>query len=223
MRIERIETGPMAVNCYVVYEPGMSACAVIDPGADPELILEAIRANDLTVEYILLTHGHFDHIGALRDVKEASGSILCIHESDADMLTNPAKNLSIYIGAPSVQLPPDRYLSEGEHIQFGGITLIVLHTPGHTPGSVCFMGGGALFTGDTLFAGSVGRTDLPGGEGETLGRSIRDKLLTIEEDAAIYPGHGPATTLIRERLENPYLRQAPPKTSDQSIRDGTDP
>lgn len=206
MHLEVLEVGPAAANCYLVICQETGQAAVIDPGGEPERILAAIEKRGANVQYIINTHGHADHIAANAAVKEATGAPILIHTGDAPYLTDTRKSLLLYLGQDKAGPPADRLLREGDIITVGkGVTLEVLHTPGHTPGGICLKGDGFVFTGDTLFAGSIGRTDFPGGSFSTLINSIRDKLLALEDSIRVYPGHGPETTIGVERATNPFL------------------
>lgn len=196
--------GSMLENCYLVYEK--REAVVIDPGADAKEIMDTLSKNDLKLTHILLTHGHYDHIGAVQELKDMTGAKICIHMEDADMLKSARKNLSILIGTPAVTYSPDIFLYDGQVIETGGMSISVIHTPGHTPGGVCFAIGENLFTGDTLFNRSVGRTDFPGGSSLELGRSMNEKLKKIDINYIIYPGHGPFTTLDYEKKNNPFMK-----------------
>jgi glyoxylase-like metal-dependent hydrolase (beta-lactamase superfamily II) len=178
---------------------------VIDPGAEPDLIFPAIVESGLKPVVILNTHGHIDHVGANRDIKEKFGIPLWIHALDAPLLEkNEQFELGFLLGAKASP-PADRLLQDGESVEFGRCRLAVIHTPGHTPGSVGFFGNGILFSGDTLFNGGVGRTDLPGGSTRDLEVSIRERVLTLPSETVVLPGHGPWTTIGDERESNPFL------------------
>lgn len=185
LEVKTVPVGMLATQCYVLSLPGRDDCLVVDPGAEPEKIRRAMAGKKLGA--ILLTHGHFDHIGAVAALAEADTSIW-IHRLDADMLTNPAKNLCRMIRTEITAPPATRLLEEGDRLEAAGVELTVLHTPGHTPGSVCFRAGNDLFTGDTLFHGGYGRTDFPGGSPEDMRRSLA-RLAPLEAVCAIYPGH----------------------------------
>jgi len=197
--------GQLGVNCYIPYCEQTRQCAIVDPGDNADKILGLIEENNLKIKYILLTHGHFDHIGAVNELKELTGAQVAVHPEDSDMIMDPGKNLSSFVGGEPIKVSADLMVEDGMALQIGNITLKAVHTPGHTKGGVSYLGEGLLFTGDTLFAGSVGRTDLPGGSHHTLIKSIKEKLLILDDDLIVYPGHGPKSTLGQERASNPYL------------------
>lgn len=205
MKIISIQTGDMFVNCYLVYMNGKKEAVAIDPGGSEEKVLAQIEANGLTITHILLTHGHFDHIGAVRAVKEKTGAPVCIHEADAPMLTNPSKNLSVFVESPIYAPAADIILHDGDVLFSGDLRIKVLHTPGHSEGSVCYIAENALFTGDTLFYQYVGRTDFPGSSYEKLKHSVNHILGGLQTDYDVYPGHGIATTLNEEKLSNAFF------------------
>lgn len=206
MQVERLVVGPLAANCYLVRCSEDGEALVIDPGADPEAILKKVEKERLTLRYIINTHGHGDHIGANATLRERTGAAILIHAADAPMLTSAVKNLSSWLNGGVVSPPADRTLADGEELRCGNVAFKVLATPGHTPGGISILGPGVVFTGDTLFQGSIGRTDFPGGSLPVLLKSIREKLLILPDETTVYPGHGPATTIGREKLENPFLR-----------------
>ena len=205
MRIWYRALGEFATNCYIVAGEDGPSCAIIDPGQPDPWIKRVIATEKLDPQAILLTHAHLDHIGGVEWVKSFTGAPVSVHAADAPMLTSPALNGSLYFETPVVAPPADRLLQDGQEIAVGGLRFTVLHTPGHTPGGVCFYTPGHLISGDTLFAGSVGRTDLPGGNHEMLIRSIRAKLLPLPAETAVHPGHGPATCIGDEKEYNPFL------------------
>ncbi len=203
--VKGLVVSPYGTNCYVVGAGG-GEVIVIDPGGDPDVILRLIESDVLTVTAIVDTHGHGDHIGANADLKARFGCPVMIHEADAEFLTDPMLNLSAWLGEDTVVSPTaDRLLQDGDEIAVGSVTFRVIHTGGHTPGGICLYTEGHLFAGDTLFAGSVGRTDFPGGSMEQLITGIRGKLLVLPDDTIVYPGHGPTTSIGTEKAGNPYL------------------
>lgn len=187
--VVRMMVGPLMVNCYLVGCKETGEAAVIDPGGDVQRIVSELVKRNLTVKYILNTHGHWDHTGGNDELRAITRAPLLIHRADA----------------PALNQAPDGFLEEGEQIRFGTHTLGVLHTPGHSPGGVCFVSPGVVFCGDTLFAGSIGRTDLPGGSCPQLIEGVRAKLFCLADDVRVYPGHGEATTIGEERRHNPFF------------------
>ncbi len=207
MIFKHLVVGPIEANCYLIGCPDTLEAAVIDPGGDPPKIIEAIKANKLKVKYIINTHGHIDHIEANGKVQEATGAQILIHKNDAPMLTSPRLNLSTFVGGNIASPAADWELQEGDEIKIGQqITLQVIHTPGHSPGSICLQcTGDILISGDTLFAGSIGRTDFPGGSYEQLIEGVREKLFVLPDAVVVYPGHGPSTTIGFEKKSNPFF------------------
>lgn len=193
-------------NCYILGCEETKECAVIDPGDETDRILLALAESALKVKYILNTHGHFDHVGGNKKMKDATGADILIHPLDAPMLNSLSASAANWGFSADDSPAPDRTIEDGDTISFGNITLKVLHTPGHTPGGVSFYTNGNIFAGDTLFQGSIGRTDFPGGDYETLISGVRNKLFVLEDDVNVFPGHGPATTIGREKRFNPFFR-----------------
>lgn len=205
MKYKIIVVGALETNCYLVYCEDTHACAVVDPGADPERIFPVIFEEGLTPIVLINTHGHIDHIGANKDIKEHFGVPLYIHAGDNPMLGKVQQlELSLFLGAKDSP-PADHLMTDGEEIRIGNGSLRVLHTPGHSPGSVSLLGDGFLLSGDTLFMEGVGRTDLPGGSQKQLEQSIREKIMTLPDETVVLPGHGPHTTVGQERADNPFL------------------
>ncbi|NLU49314.1 MAG: MBL fold metallo-hydrolase [Syntrophomonadaceae bacterium] len=206
MILKWLEVGAIAANCYVIGCEETLEGVVIDPGGSAQAILRVIKDLNLNIKYIINTHGHIDHIGANRQIKEATGAKILIHEDDAKMLTNPASNFSMFMGRNITSPGADEFLRDGDIIKIGNtVELEVIHTPGHSRGGVCLKTDNMIFAGDTLFAGSIGRTDFPGGSYKTLIESIKEKILCYDDDVVVYPGHGPATTVGFERKHNPFL------------------
>ncbi len=211
MRIHNFIVNALQTNCFVVDDAGEAM--IIDPGGDAESIARYLDENRLTPRFIVDTHAHFDHIAANTDLKRRyPDAVLAAHEADADALADPEKNLSVMMGVDFRSAEADRRLKEGDELHVGACALRVLHTPGHTPGGVCLYceappdhDAPVLFAGDTLFAGGVGRTDFPGGDMALLIRSIREKLLVLPDETRVFTGHGPATTIARERAMNPFV------------------
>ena len=205
MQIKTIAVGPMGANCYIVSCDDTKEAVVIDPGGDANRILVYLQDNDLVAKYIINTHGHIDHIAANEEIRKNTEAALLIHTEDGAMLEDPNRNLSAFMGMPIVQKGADRLLNEGDEIGVGNFTLKVLHTPGHTKGGICLVTDGAVFTGDTLFASSIGRTDFPGGDFDEIINSIKSKLMTLPDDTEVFPGHMGKSTIGKERNYNPFI------------------
>lgn len=207
------EVGPLACNCYVVGDPVTKEAIVIDPGGDADDLIDEISKQGLVVKSIVATHAHFDHLIAAQRIREVTGAPFHLHGDDTPLLDWYEQSGIMFLG---VKLPPppdiDTRPKEGDVLEAGSARLEVLHTPGHSPGSISLLGRSeeapVLFAGDLLFAGSVGRTDLPGGDTETLVRMIRNKVFPLGDDLEVYPGHGPPTTVARERRSNPFVGDA---------------
>lgn len=206
MILKALALGPIMANCYIVGCDRTKEAAVIDPGDEPDRLLMTLAEEKLTVKYILNTHGHFDHVGGNNRMKKATGAELIIHAADAPMLDSLNTAASSFGLTAENSPPPDRTVDEGDQIAFGDIAMKVIHTPGHSPGGISFHSDGVVFVGDTLFAGSIGRTDFPGGDFNTLIASVKNKLFPLGDDTKVYTGHGPATTIAQEKQGNPFLR-----------------
>jgi hydroxyacylglutathione hydrolase len=203
--IKELAVGPIMANCFIVGCERTKSAVVIDPGDEANKILMALAQSKLTVKYILNTHGHFDHVGGNQKMKDATHAEILIHKADAPML-GMLSSFGASFGLNVDNSPPaDRTIDEGDKITFGDITLKVIHTPGHSPGGVSFYTDGIVFVGDTLFAGSIGRTDFPGGDFNTLIASIKNKLFPLGDAVRVYTGHGPSTTIGAEKRYNPFL------------------
>lgn len=204
MQVVTIEIGAMGENCYIVSSE-QGNVVVIDPGGDVEQILRKAEENGWKIQKILLTHGHFDHVSGVKALKDATGAEIYIHSADREMLTDPQENLAALFGMEYLPVFADTVVSEGDRIALDELSFTVLHTPGHTSGSVCYLAERTLFSGDTLFAGSIGRTDFPNGSDLQLSRSLQ-RLAALEGDYTVLSGHGEKTTLNWERTNNPYLQ-----------------
>jgi glyoxylase-like metal-dependent hydrolase (beta-lactamase superfamily II) len=206
MIIKTLIVGPLEENTYIVGDEDTRDAIIIDPGDEPERIMDAIREDALKVDAIICTHAHFDHIGAIGDVKKGTGTRVLIHGDDLDIFRR-AREHAMFWGFEIDDLPePDGLLRDGDLIRVGGLEFRVIHTPGHSPGSISIYGEGVVFTGDTIFRDSVGRTDLPGGSLDMLKESFR-RLLQLPEDTRVLSGHGPETTIGRERVENFFVHE----------------
>ena len=206
MLLETLVVGPLAVNCYLVGDEETREAIVIDPGDDARDILDTIRRGRLIVKAIVNTHAHFDHVGALTEVREVTGAPFMLHADEVPILGAASASAAMFGIKVANPKPADRLLHEGDEVRVGKLALQVLHTPGHTPGGICLLGDERVFVGDTLFQGSIGRTDFPGGDYGTLMASIRDKLLPLPDGTAVYAGHGAATTIGEEKQFNPFVR-----------------
>lgn len=204
MRIEKLIVGPMGANCYIIWDEATQEATIIDPGYSDQRIAQIINQNNLKVNKILLTHGHIDHLMGLDDVRALTGADVYIHEEDASCLTSAAHNLSDMMGLHKTFDQAEHTFKDGDLIDVGNIALKVMHTPGHTVGSVCFLIGDTLFSGDTLFWSSIGRTDFPGGSYVNMMSSL-DRLMTLSDDTKVLSGHGEDTTIGYERKSNPFI------------------
>jgi glyoxylase-like metal-dependent hydrolase (beta-lactamase superfamily II) len=202
--IRTVPVGALEANCYIIAEEETGRAMIIDPGDEPDRILEL--AEGLQVQFIVLTHAHFDHVGAVAELKEATGARVALHEADQEVYGSVADQAAFWgYKLPSLP-PPDILLKEGDELAFGKVVFTVIHTPGHTPGGICLYSESLVITGDTLFAGSVGRTDFPGGSLSHLKASFR-RLMALPDDTTVLSGHGSASTIGRERVQNMFARE----------------
>jgi len=204
--LRKLVVGPFQSNCYIVGSEATRDGMIIDPGANAKQILQEVKSLELNIKLIVLTHTHVDHIGALKEVAEATGAKVAVHADDSKSLHWQGRAMHapfrlFYPAPPS----PDRLLKDGDSIALGDLHFLVLHTPGHTPGGICLLGEGVVFTGDTLFNQGIGRTDLLGGSTSQLMNGIHTKLMALPDNTIVYPGHGPDTTIGDERQSNPFL------------------
>ncbi len=207
MIIKELVVGPLMANCFICGCSKTKEAVVIDPGGDADTILLSLADSKLKVKYIINTHGHFDHVSANGKMKAATGADILIHPLDAPMLEKLSSNAAFFGVSVENSPPCDQTLEEDDTVSFGDITLKVIHTPGHTPGGISLYTNGIVFVGDTLFAGSIGRTDFPGGDFNTLISSIKTKLFNMEDDIRVFSGHGPETSIGVEKRHNPFVGQ----------------
>ena len=205
--IEHLVVGPLSVNCYIVICKETKKCVVIDPGEDGPEILSKVKKSGATITHIINTHGHFDHIGANRYLKDTAKALISIHALDRVLMTKAQEHASVYGLTVDHSPQPDITLNDGDTIGTGNLCFKVIHTPGHTQGGICLSIEDNLFSGDTLFEGSIGRTDLPGGNFDTLVTSIKTKLAGLDPSTIVFPGHGGTTTIGREERANPFLNR----------------
>lgn len=207
LAVNGLVVGPIQSNCYIVWDKDTSRGAVVDPGGDLENIKRAVGEAGCSVEWVLLTHGHFDHVFYAQDIAEIYGAKIAIHPSDVELMHDTLDIAeSFYNLGEYKPAEPDKLLSDGDIIAIGDLQIRVMHTPGHSPGGVCYDCGTVVFTGDTLFAGSVGRTDFPGGSFEQLVSSIKNKLFVLDDSVIVLPGHGPQSSIGAEKRSNPFVQ-----------------
>lgn len=207
--VESFPVGPLQCNCSIIGCDDSKEAIVVDPGGDADKIIEKVEKLGFTVKYLLHTHAHFDHVLGSRSMKEKTGAQICLHKEDQWLYDNLDTQCRMFGFAPDEPLPVDHYLSDEESVKAGEIEAKVIHTPGHTPGSLCYSvehTEPVLFAGDTLFNGGIGRTDLWGGSYDQIIDSIKERLMTLEGETRVVPGHGPETTIWTEKKQNPYIR-----------------
>ncbi len=201
MIVKSIALGPLEANCFLIGDERSKRAIVIDPGDEPDRIMDAVSAEGVSVDYLVCTHAHFDHVGALPELRAETGARIVIHRDELEIY-RAARDMAAFWGYDIEPLPePDILVEEGDAIKVGSLVFKVLHTPGHSPGSICLFGEGVIITGDTLFAGSVGRTDFHGGDMNRLKQSF-ERLLSLPPETEVLAGHGPSSTIGRERSEN---------------------
>ncbi len=206
MQVKRLVVGPLEENTYIVYDKETKEALLIDPGDEPDRIEDILRSEGLKVKYLVCTHAHFDHVGALPELKKSTNAEILIHPDDLEIY-EAARDMAAFWGYDIDPLPkPDLFVKEGDVIKIGNLSFKVIHTPGHSPGGICLYGQGAVFTGDTMFAGSVGRTDFHGGSLSKLKESFK-RLISLPEDTLVYPGHGPETTISEEKQNNFFIHE----------------
>ena len=205
MIVRRLAVGPLEANCFLIGDEDSRKAMVIDPGDEPDRIMAAVKDGNLSLEYIVCTHAHFDHVGAVPDIKDETGAKIVIHKDELEIYQG-ARDMAAFWGYDISPLPePDMLVEDGDEIRLGALSFRVLHTPGHSPGGMCLFGAGAVVTGDTLFAGAVGRTDFHGGDINKLKGSFK-RLLSLPPETEVLAGHGPNSTIGRERSENVFSK-----------------
>ncbi len=207
MIVETLAVGPLQVNCHIVACPTTHEAMVIDPGDEVPRILRTLEEMHLKPVVIVNTHAHFDHVGGNKELCDATRAPLLIHAADVQLLARAEQHAAAYGLTATPSPAPDRVLQEGDVVEVGSLRFKVIHIPGHSPGGICLFTEGHVFVGDTLFAGSIGRTDLPGGDFDTLIHGIKQKLWPLSDETIVYSGHGPETSIGRERLTNPFAAE----------------
>ena len=207
MIINNIVVGPLEVNCYVLWCEDTKEAAIVDPGDNADEIIKVIEKADLKPVYIINTHAHFDHIGGVKALQDHFNIDFLLHEEDLFLVNNASTQARAFGLDPIPKPDVNKFVNNGDKISLGNKVIDVIHTPGHSPGCVCYLIDNNVFVGDTLFAGSIGRSDLPGGSHETLINSIKEKLFPLGDSVIVYPGHGASTTIEAEKRHNPFLKE----------------
>ena len=206
MIIKNIVVGPLEVNCYILGCEDTKEAAIIDPGDNADEIISTIEKEGLNPKFIINTHAHFDHIGGVKVIQDHFKIDFILHEGDLFLVENASEQATAFGLKPISKPVVNKNATNGEKVNLGNKSITVIHTPGHSPGGVCYYSGNNVFVGDTLFAGSIGRTDLPGGSYDTLINSIKENLFPLGDSTIVYPGHGPSTTIRNEKEHNPFLK-----------------
>ncbi|MBC8548262.1 MAG: MBL fold metallo-hydrolase [Candidatus Brocadiales bacterium] len=206
MIIKNIVVGPLEVNCYIIGCEDTKEAAIIDPGDNADEIISTIEKEGLKPKFIINTHAHFDHIGGVKAIQDYFKIDFILHKEDLFLVESASEQATAFGLKPISKPEVNKYVNNGENITLGNKSITVIHTPGHSPGCVCYYLDNNVFVGDTLFAGSIGRTDLPGGSYETLINSIKERLFPLGDSTIVYPGHGPSTTIENEKEHNPFLK-----------------
>ena len=208
IKVKSLAVGSIQTNCFIIWEEESKEGVVIDPGGNPHEIIKLIDDNQLDIKWVLLTHGHFDHTFYAKDIANHSNCKIAMSKDDLEILESSLLISSDfdYDISKHIQFTPDRFLLDGDVLEIGKSKIQVVYTPGHSPGCICFITEIGVFVGDTIFANSIGRTDFPGGNFEKIVNSIKTRILTMQDDIKLYPGHGPSTTVDRERTYNPFLQ-----------------
>lgn len=205
MKISTFEVGVLSVNCYVISCEKTKKACIVDPGGYSSILDEYVKKNQLKIEFIILTHGHSDHFGGVPKLTADFHVPLYAHKDEKDILNNASLNFSTYVLGTQMTFEPDRYLNDNEEIKLGELVLKIIHTPGHSPGGICILINDCLFSGDTLFNSSVGRTDFPYSSEKQLIDSIKNKLFSLNDNIKVFPGHGPETSIGYEKKYNPFI------------------
>ena len=208
MKLETVVVTVLSENAYIYYDESIMEGIIIDPGGNPEKIISVIDSLGVKINGILLTHGHGDHIGAVEKVQAYTGASVFAHKDEEELLKSSKLNMSYYMGDDPVAVTDSKWFTDNDEYKIGNCIIKVLHTPGHTLGGCSYYdkAGKVVFTGDTLFLGDIGRTDFPGGNYKTLEKSIKKRLYTLPDDVTVYPGHGPKTTIGKEKVSNNFVK-----------------